>query len=74
MTPVSHTVVDANTVQIVTTIKVNVKLKAGKTGNAPENTDIFLNNIPITWKNEAGTWRITTGLPYTSTEYWNLND
>jgi len=74
MTPTGHTVVDANTVNVVTTMLVNVKLKAGATGNAPENTDIYLENITITWKNESGTWRIVQGLPYTSSEYWGLND
>ncbi len=74
MTPTSHTVVDANTVRVVTTMLVNVKLKPGAAGNAPENTDIYLENIPITWKNESGTWRIVQGMPYTSSEYWGLND
>ncbi|KAF1079841.1 MAG: hypothetical protein GQF41_3739 [Candidatus Rifleibacterium amylolyticum] len=74
MTPTSHTVVDNNTVKVVTTIVVNVELKPGAVGNAPENTDIYLENISITWKNESGTWRIVQGLPYTSSEYWGLND
>ncbi|EKD82753.1 MAG: hypothetical protein ACD_39C01117G0002 [uncultured bacterium] len=74
MTPISHTVVDDNTVNVVTTILVNVALKPGEAGNAPENTDIYLENISITWKNEAGTWRLYQGLPYTSDEYWGLSD
>lgn len=74
ITPISHTVVDANTVIVVTNFLVNVVKKAGKTGSAPENTNIYLNNISITWKLVGGVWKVNTGFPYTSTEYWNLND
>lgn len=74
LTPTSHTVIDANTVKVTTTMLVNVALKDGKTGNAPQNTDIYLNDVSITWVNDAGTWKIYQGLPYTSDEYWGLSD
>lgn len=74
ITPISHTVVDANTVVVVTNMLVNVVKKAGAVGSAPENTDIYLNNISITWKLIGGVWKVNTGFPYTSAEYWGLND
>ncbi len=69
-----YSVIDENTLRVITTLVVNVIKKPDQVGIAPENTDIYLENISITWKNESGTWRIVQGLPYTSSEYWGLSD
>ncbi len=74
LTPVSHEKIDDNTVKIITNMLVNVVLKAGKIGNAPQNTPIALNAVALTWKKVGADWKIATGLPYTSTEYFGLAD
>ncbi|MDD3148180.1 MAG: hypothetical protein PHD82_12835 [Candidatus Riflebacteria bacterium] len=66
--PVSHKVIDANTIEVTTYMAIEVTRKPGVTGGFEKVSTILSPNPVFTWTNEGGTWRITKGLPYLSSE------
>lgn len=66
--PVSHKVIDANTIEVTTYIAIEVTRKPGVTVGYEKVSTILSPNPVFTWTNEGGTWRITKGLPYLSSE------
>ena len=69
--PVSHKVINANTIEVTTYMAIDVTRKPGQTGGYSQaSTELVpgVNAPKITWRNESGTWRIIKGLPYLSSE------
>ncbi len=66
--PVSHKVVDANTIEVTTYMAIDVTRKPGVTVGYEKVSTVISPNPVVTWTNEGGTWRITKGLPYLSSE------
>lgn len=66
--PVSHNVIDANTIEVTTSIAIDVSKKPDVVGVVGRIETVLAPNPVITWTNEGGKWRITKGLPYLSSE------
>lgn len=66
--PVSHKVVDANTIEVTTYMAIDVTRKPNVTVGYEKVSTVLSPNPVVTWTNEGGTWRILKGLPYLSSE------
>lgn len=66
--PVSHREIDANTIEVTTYMAIDVTRKPGVTVGYEKVSTVVSPNPVVTWTNEGGTWRITKGLPYLSSE------
>ena len=66
--PVSHNVIDADTIEVTTSIAIDVSKKPDVVGVVGRIETVLAPNPVITWTNEGGKWRITKGLPYLSSE------
>ncbi len=66
--PVSHRVLDANTIEVTTSMAIEITRKPGVNVGFEKISTILSPNPVVTWTNEGGTWRITKGLPYLSSE------
>ncbi|HOI91086.1 MAG TPA: hypothetical protein PLK28_11300 [Candidatus Rifleibacterium sp.] len=66
--PVSHNVIDANTIEVTTYIAVDVSKKPDAVSSVGRIETVLAPNPVITWINEGGSWKITKGLPYLSSE------
>ncbi|GAB4267262.1 MAG: hypothetical protein Kow0029_01660 [Candidatus Rifleibacteriota bacterium] len=66
--PETVTIVDSNTIQVVTTMTIDVTRKPGATGSV---SAAYIKVIPaptITWKRYGTEWKIYQGLPYKQEE------
>lgn len=66
--PVSHREIDANTIEVTTYMAIDVTRKPDVTVGYEKVSTVISPNPVVTWTNEGGTWRITKGLPYLSSE------
>jgi len=67
--PVSHKVIEADkTIEVATYMAIDVTRKPGVTVGYEQVSTVISPNPVVTWTNESGTWRITKGLPYLSSE------
>lgn len=66
-TPKSHKVIDAETVEVVTDMLIDVTRKPGATGAVSAAT-VPLPDQKVIWKKYGSEWKIYKGIPYKSSE------
>jgi hypothetical protein len=66
--PVSHKVINANTIEVTTYMAIDVTRKPGVTVGYEKVSTVLSPNPVVTWTKEGDDWRITKGLPYLSSE------
>ncbi len=66
--PVSHKVIDANTIEVTTYMAISVTRKPGVAVGYESVSTVVSPNPVVTWTKEGANWKILKGLPYLSSE------